>query len=80
MANTPREWSRITKNRVAVAVVAGSVLLLSGLVLLYWFGFADQLTARGLLEITSLPLYLIAGLVFLVIVVGSWRRLLSFFE
>lgn len=80
MKNTQHEWSRISKNRFAVAVVSGSVLLLGGLALLYWVGFIDQLTAMRPPEIASLPLYLIGVLGVLAIVVWSWRRLLSFFK
>lgn len=80
MKNTQRDWSRITKNRFAVAVVSVSVVLLGGLALLYWIGFIDQLMVMWPPKITSLPLYLIGVLGVLVIVVWSWRRLLLFFE
>lgn len=80
MENSQREWSRIAENRFAVAVVGGSVLLLGGLALLYWFGLIDRLAVMRPPEVASLPLYLIVGFVVLLIVVWSWRRLLSFFE
>lgn len=80
MENSQRKWSRITQNRFAVVVVSGSVLLLGGLVLLYWVGLFDQIAAMQLLEITSVPLYLIVGLLVLVTVVWGWQRLISFFD
>lgn len=80
MENSQRKWSRITQNRFAVVVVSGSVLLLGGLVLLYWVGLFDQIAAMQLLAITSVPLYLIVGLLVLVTVVWGWQRLISFFD
>lgn len=80
MENSQRKWSRITQNRFAVVVVSGSVLLLGGLVLLYWVGLFDQIAAMQLLAITSVPLYLIVGLLVLVTVIWGWQRLISFFD
>lgn len=80
MKNTQRDWSRITKNRFAVAIVSGSGLLLGGLALLYWIGFLDPPIAMWPPTITVLPLYLIGVLGILALIVWSWRRLLSFFE
>ncbi|WP_306056018.1 hypothetical protein [Natronococcus wangiae] len=80
MEGSENERSRIANNRLAAAVVVGSLCLVAAVWLLAQVGLlGDLIPARGPAA-DAVPLYLLVGLVAVGLVVWSWRRVLSFFE
>lgn len=80
MGQSDRELSRLEANRMAITVAAGSLLVVLGLGIAYWFGLFDELVPAAGFAAEDLPLLFLVPLLLLVLVVWSWSRILSFFE
>ena len=80
MSNPDREQSRIANNRLAVAVVAGSLLALAAVGLFYRTGLGASLVPSHGPAADAVPLFALIAVVLLVLVVWSWGRLFSWFE
>lgn len=80
MGDLESEGSRIANNRLAVAVVVGSLCLVVGAWLLIQTGLLDELIPAHGPAADAVPLYLLVGLVLVGLVVWSWQRFLSLFE
>lgn len=79
MSDPDRERSRIANNRLAVAIVVGSLLVAAAIGLLYRAGLVDYLVpARGP-PADAVPLYFLVAVFLLALVVWSWGRLVSWF-
>ncbi|MXV61755.1 hypothetical protein GS429_06680 [Natronorubrum sp. JWXQ-INN-674] len=80
MAPPDRDRSTLENNRLAAAVVAGSILAVASAAVLYWSGRLEFLMpARGPAA-DAVPLYVMAVVVLLALVVWSWNRLFSWFD
>ena len=80
MADSTRERSRIADNRLAVAVVVGSLLAAVAAAWLDRAGLFEALVpARGPAA-DALPLYVFSAVALVALVLWSWGRLLSWFE
>ncbi|WP_440770069.1 hypothetical protein [Natronorubrum sp. DTA28] len=80
MGNPNREQSRIANNRLAVAVVVGSLLVLSAVGLLYRTGLLEDIVPTYGPAADAAPLYVLMAVALLALVVWSWGRLFSWFE
>ncbi|WP_440766217.1 hypothetical protein [Natronorubrum sp. DTA7] len=80
MPNPDREQSRIANNRLAVAVVVGSLLVLAAVGLFYRTGLGTALVPSHGPAADAVPLFGLIAVVLLVLVVWSWGRLFSWFE
>jgi protein-S-isoprenylcysteine O-methyltransferase Ste14 len=80
MTEPERSRSRIADNRLAAAVVVGSICL--GVVgwLLFEVGLFDDVVLEVTPPADAAPLYLLAVLIAFGLVVWSWQRVLSFFR
>lgn len=80
MAGSENERSRIANNRLAVAVVVGSLCLVAAVWLVAQAGLLDELISGQGPAADAVPLYLLVGLVTVGLIIWSWQRFLSFFE
>ncbi|WP_137291342.1 hypothetical protein [Natronorubrum halophilum] len=79
MSHSNREQSRIANNRLAVALVVGSLLVVAAVGALYRSGILGALLpARGP-AVDAVPLYVLVAVSSLALVVWGWSRLLSWF-
>ncbi|WP_436347221.1 hypothetical protein [Natronorubrum sp. FCH18a] len=80
MSDPDREQSRIANNRLAVAVVVGSLLVLAAVGLLYRTGLLDYVVPTHGPAADAVPLYFLIAAALLALVVWSWSRLVSWFD
>lgn len=80
MADPNRERSRIANNRLAVAVVVGSLLAAVAAAWLYRVGLFEAVVPERGPAADALPLYVLSAVALVALVVWSWGRLLSWFE
>jgi hypothetical protein len=80
MTDSEREHSRIANNRLAAAVVVGSLCLAVAVWLLFRAGLVGELFPEYGPAADAVPLYLLVGLVLVGLVIWSWQRVLSFFR
>ena len=80
MADSTREPSRIANNRLAVAVVVGSLAVAVVVTALYRAGVLEFLVPERGPAADALPLYFLSAVVLVALVVWGWGRLLSWFE
>jgi hypothetical protein len=80
MTGPDHERSRIADNRLAAAVVAGSICLVAVGWLLFEVGLLDDVALEVAPPADAAPLYLLAVLLVVGLVVWSWQRVISFFR
>ncbi|OVE83945.1 hypothetical protein [Natronolimnobius baerhuensis] len=77
MDESDREHSRIADNRLAAAVVLGSLVVATVGVGLYWSGYTSLLVPADGPIADALPLYLLTVLVCFGLLIWGWQRFLS---
>ncbi|MEY7851924.1 hypothetical protein AB7C87_22285 [Natrarchaeobius sp. A-rgal3] len=77
MARSNHADSRIDANRLAFSIVAGSVLILALVFLLYWIGFLEYLVPDHGPAADAVPLYFLVAVTAVLLAVWGWLRVLS---
>lgn len=80
MEKSGNERSRITDNRMAVAIVIGSIVLVASLALLSWTGQLEYLVPEHGPAADTLPLYLLAAVAGIGLIIWGWKRVLSLLQ
>ncbi|NGM68241.1 hypothetical protein G6M89_04325 [Natronolimnobius sp. AArcel1] len=80
MDEPDRERSRIADNRLAVAVVIGSLVVVGVGVVLYWSDSLNILVPADGPIADALPLYLLTVLIGVGLAIWGWQRFLSLFR
>ena len=80
MADPNRERSRIANNRLAVAVVVGTLVVAVAAVAFHRVGLFGALVPEGGPAADAVPLYFVLAVFLFALVVWSWGRLLSWFD
>ncbi|WP_090507524.1 hypothetical protein [Natronorubrum sediminis] len=80
MSGSDQTQSRVENNRVAIAVVVGSLVVAALVVVLARAGWIDYLVPEHGPAADALPLYVLVAVVLFVLVVWSWSRLFSWFS
>lgn len=80
MTDSDREQSRIDNNRLAAAVVAGSLVVAALAAVLYRAGWIEYLVPAHGPAADAVPLYFLIVVALLALVVWSWNRLFSWFQ
>ncbi|WP_049922500.1 hypothetical protein [Halopiger djelfimassiliensis] len=77
MSGPKPERSRIATNRMAVAIVVGSIVVAVALAGLYWSGALEAFVPDRGPAADAVPLYLLLAGLSVALVLWSWKRVLS---
>ncbi|ELY42727.1 hypothetical protein [Natronorubrum tibetense] len=80
MSNPDRSQSQIADNRLAIAVVVGSLLVAAFAILIVRAGLIDALLPAHGPPADAAPLYLLALVAAVALAAWSWNRFLSWFQ